>query len=368
MPRRLAVLLLLSVPAGAVAGGPPSLPDGAAAPSDYVMAKLERHPVVILGEAHWIRHDAEFVAELVPRLAAAGVTLAMETLRASDQARLDALLAAPSWDGATALALQRSAAWPYREYLEIVRAAWRAGREARAAGRPAPRLLALGLDPDWRGRGLDYDGFMAERVLREAAARRRVLVYCGAHHAFTRYHQPELDLAGRATGFMDRMGNRLRRALGERVFLVTLHRPFWCGREPWDTCLPVAGAVDCAAVRLGRPVGFDVAGTPFGDLPVGADVYYAHGYVSLRLGEMTDGVVWSRPIERYEDVALIPLAELAPDDAALAEVAAANPFSDEPDADRERLEALWREEAARRADPLTHRRWRALLDWRAGCP
>ena len=86
------------------------------------------------------------------------------------------------------------------------------------------------------------------------------------------------------------------------------------------------------------------------------------------MGEMTDGYVWFRPIEKYEDVRLIPLDEFAPDEAALREVAAHNPFSDEKDMTREQLADLWKAEAARRADPLTSRRWRRLANWRERCP
>jgi hypothetical protein len=361
-PHPLPTLLALvtAAPLAAAAAAPlATLP-----PTDYVLARLAHRPVVILGEGHWIRHDAELVAELTPELARRRITLAMETLRASDQAAIDRLLAAPEWDERSALALQRTAAWPYREYLEILRAAWSAGR---AAGEPL-RIVALGPDGDWRERGLDYDAFMAERVLAEVEAKRRVLVYCGIHHAFTRYHQPELDLAGFARSFMDRMGNILRRRLGERVFLITLHRPIWCGREPWSYCLPLDGAIDCLAAPAGRALGFDVAGTELGARRIDPAVYYARGYATLRLDEMTDGYIWFEPIEAYRDVTVIPLEEIAPDAAALAEVVANNPFSDEPAASRERLEQLWREEIARRADPLTHRRWRQLSSWRARCP
>ena len=148
---------------------------------------------------------------------------------------------------------------------------------------------------------------------------------------------------------------------------MTLHRPVWCGKEPWSYCLPLDGAIDCLAAEAGRPIGFDVAGTELGARLIGPAVYYAHGYAKLRLDEMTDGYVWTKPIEQYQDVAVIPLVEIAPDAASLAEVAANNPFSDEPNASRERLEELWREAAATRADPLTHRRWRELSGWRASC-
>jgi hypothetical protein len=335
---------------------------------DYLLEKTKQHPIVLLGEGHWIRHDAMLVADLVPRLAERRVVLAMETFRARDQDGVDRVVSGPEWDEAAAIGLMRSAAWPYREYLDILRAAWKANRAAPGA----MRIVALAPDSDWRetllrAKGVSYDEFMADLVASEVAAGRRVLVYCGMHHAFTRYHQPELDLAGHATAFLDRAGNILRRRFGERVFLVTLHRPVWCGKEPWDYCLPLGGAIDCAAARVGHAIGFDVAGSELGRQVVDPGVYYAHGYEELSFGETTDGYVWTKPIEEYELVRLIPLSELAPDDAALREVAAHNPFSDEKGLTRERLEALWSDDEKARADALTYRKWQQLKGWRQAC-
>jgi hypothetical protein len=51
----------------------------AQAPADYVLSKLRDHRVVILGEAHRLRHDVQLVLDVVPRLVGAGAdTLAME--------------------------------------------------------------------------------------------------------------------------------------------------------------------------------------------------------------------------------------------------------------------------------------------------
>jgi hypothetical protein len=350
----------LAVPTlGAVA---PFGPD-ALAPVDYVLEKTKQHPIVFLGEAHWIRHDAMLVADLVPKLAERRVVLAMEMLRAKDQASLDKILSSPEWDAGAAMELMRSAAWPYREYLDIVRAAWTANRSV--AG--SMRFVAIGPDSDWRAKGTSYEAFMADLVAAEVASGRRVLVYCGVHHAFTRYYQPELDLAGRARSFMDRAGNILRRRFGERVFLITLHRPIWCGKEPWDYCLPLGGAIDCAGIQAGRAVGFDVARSPLSAQVVDRSVYYAHGYEDLRFGETTDGYIWTKPIEEFELVRLIPLSELAPDESALREVAADNPFSDEKGLTREKLEALWSVDEKARADALTYRKWHHLRSWRASC-
>ena len=102
---RMALVVLAGLPAPLVArvvlAGEPAeglLPATRLPPADYVLQKVERHRIVLLGEAHWIRHDAELVASLVPRLAEARVVLAMETLEAPDQDAIDRLLAAPAWD------------------------------------------------------------------------------------------------------------------------------------------------------------------------------------------------------------------------------------------------------------------------------
>jgi hypothetical protein len=354
-----ALALVMPAPAlGARVFGPSAKP-----PLEYVLQTVDRHPVVLLGEAHWTRHDARFVRSLVRPLAERGVGLAAEFWPASEQEQLDRLLAASEWDAALAMRLMRVAAWPYREYLDILHESWRVSRE-----RPGSmRVLGLAPDADWRERKISYDGFMADRVSTEVAAGRHVLVYCGIHHAFTRYHQPELDLAGQARSFMDRAGNILRRRFGERVFLVTLHRPVWCGKEPWSYCLPLDGAIDCVAAGDSGPVGFDVATSSFADRVIDPSVYYAHGYPRLRLDELTDGIVWLGPIEFYELVELIPLDEYAPDETALAEVVRNNPFSSEPGMTREQLAALWSEEQARRADPLEARGFGHLRGWRGAC-
>ncbi len=332
-------------------------------PHDYVLRKLSSFPIVILGEGHWIRHDVELVRGLVPDLAMHRVTLAMETLPASEQPRIDRLLTEPEWDPAAAMAIMRTAAWPEREYLEILHAAWQANRNA-----PSPfRLLALGPPMDWRqSLEVTYEQFMAERVAAAVERGERTLVYAGHHHAFTRYEQPELDLKGYARAFMERMGNLLHRRYGERVFLITLHRPLWCGAEPWSYCLPAEGRIDCAAAANGTPVGFDLAGSPLAGDPLGTDSYYAHGYPSLRMIDFSDGWIWTRPVEQYEMVTLIPLEEFAPDAESLAEVLSNNPFADQM-MTVDQLRALWRDEEKSRKDPLARRGWTSLQGWRDSC-
>lgn len=335
-------------------------------PMDYVLATVQQRRVVILGEFHWIRHDAELVRDLVPHLPGAGVgTLAVEVFPASEQARIDRLMAQPRWDATEAMAVLRAGAWPYREHLQILEAAW-------AVNRKAPlRLLALGPGEDWRQvllpQGRTYDSFMADLVGAAAAKGGRVLITCGVNHGFTRYLQPEMPRGRRVEAFMDRMGNMLRRRFGEEAFLVMLHRPWQRRAGPgWRYVLPLDGRIDCAADG-GPARGFDLAGSAWAEARIPADDYYSQGHPALRLVDLADGYVWTAPCERTQVATLIPLDEFAPDAAALAEVASHNPFSDQQGLDRAALRALWDREAAWQGDFLQKFRMPHLRDWRMAC-
>ena len=106
--RAMRALALVLAPAAIGASGP--FGPSASLPADYVVAKATEHPIVLLGEGHWIRHDAALVAEIVPRLAERRIVLAMETLRAGEQGAIDRLLSGAAWDEAAAMRLMRLAA------------------------------------------------------------------------------------------------------------------------------------------------------------------------------------------------------------------------------------------------------------------
>jgi hypothetical protein len=212
---------------------------------------------------------------------------------------------------------------------------------------------------------------MTDRVLDALHSdRRRAIVWLGAHHMFTRYSLPDLpERPGRtATRMSDRAGNQVWRALADGAFSVLLHYPWTCADgERWGRCLPVEAAIDCLAVRRGDPLGFDLASSPIGELPVSSRYWYGLGYPRVRLLDLADGYVWTRPIDSYESVSLIPLAEFAPDDQTLAEVIANNPVTDTPAKDRAQLQALWTARAAAMAEIQTDRGWTTLGSWRSGC-
>lgn len=234
MRRFLVIALLFAISASAPAVPlDEHLPKQGKNPAEYVLTKLAAHRIVILGESHWQRADAELVASLVPQLRARGIALAMETLQSDTQSDIDRLISAKEWDPALANRILLAAHWPYVQYRDILQQAWKANRNE---GAPM-KILALSPPDDWREKGIRYDAFMADAVASYATDDdHRVLVYCGMHHAFTRYQQIERLIDGRVDEFMDRMGNRLWRKAGEKVFLISLHQPHACGG--WGSRIP----------------------------------------------------------------------------------------------------------------------------------
>jgi hypothetical protein len=91
------------------------------------------------------------------------------------------------------------------------------------------------------------------------------------------------------------------------------------------------------------------------------------GYPSLRFGDMTDGYIWSTPIEEYQAVGLIPLSEFAPSRESLDFVSQKNPFSDRKGLGRAELEALWEDETKRLREFSRSSGWQHLSGWREQC-
>jgi hypothetical protein len=341
-------------------------------PVEYVISKAATHRITVIGEGHWLKQDVNLVEALIPQLQKADIDLASELFPASEQTVIDNLITTSSWNEQTANAVMRSASWPYREYRDLLRAAWSVNQNAQRK----IKIVALGPPEDWRNsllpRGITYESFMADLVNKHVSeTRRRVVVYCGMHHAFTRYYQAELDNAGNARAYMDRMGNILSRRFGQQVFLIALHKPVWCGNPAapsYSYCLPFTGRLDCEASKVGRSIGFDVIGSPLADLRFPSDDYYSYGHSDLRFVDYTDGYIWSGPIESFQSVAIIPLNEYATDSIAMKQVTQSNPFNDEKAVSAERLAEIWAQQTETIRDLLANRKWKHLVDWKRRCP
>jgi hypothetical protein len=296
------------------------------APVEYVVGLFSDHDVVFLGEQHRVKHDVELVESLIAPLYDAGVrVLATEFGRREDQALIDSLLMKPDWDESLAreVVFRQFVWWGYREYVDIYRSAWALNRSL-PSGAPKFRIIGINDSPDWshiknkadrdnpdvmrrvwQGGGEDL---WAGRILEEVQEGHKVLVHCGIHHAFTAYRQPIVS-NGRFIRFDAnlRCGNHVYSALGDRVVTVYLHAP-WHGSDGYSSSMrhPADGAIDALMLEENpRPVGFNLAGSPFGELRI-EDAVYRHGYDDFRLANFCDGWIYTCPISEYVGVTAIP--------------------------------------------------------------
>jgi hypothetical protein len=149
----------------------------------------------------------------------------------------------------------------------------------------------------------DSDKVMAETIIREFVEKgQKALIYSGIHHAFTRYKQP-IYYQGKFVRFVeDRMGNRVRQRLGDKVFTIYLHAP-WPDKNYQNELYAAGGVIDAFFANESRlrPVGFDLAGTPFGEL-AGPGSIYEVGYDPFTLKLYADGYIFTKPISHYQGV------------------------------------------------------------------
>lgn len=295
-------------------------------PADYVLGLFAGHDVVLLGEQHRILHDVLFVQELLPRLSAVGVTvLATEFARRVDQPLLDSLMAVPEWDEQLAreIIFRQFVVWGYREYVDILKAAWEFNRDMPDGAEPL-RVVALNhemdfshfkSEEDWNNddiwkqvTGPQSEADWARVILGEVESGKKVLVHCGIHHAFSGFRQPRVQ-RGEFAGFVEgRMGNHLRQALGARAVTVYLHAAWGdsAGVGP-QRVHPATGRLDAFMLgRAGGPfaVGFNTAGSPLGELPI-TNAIYSYGYDPLTMALFCDGWIYTQPLGEYETVTYI---------------------------------------------------------------
>ena len=296
-------------------------------PEEYVVGKFKDHDVVLLGETHRIKHDPELIQRLIPLLHAAGVNaLATEFARAEDQIIIDSLLASDRYDETLArtITFNQMVNWAYREYVDIFKAAWELNHKL-PVGASRFRILGVSCSPDWsviqtqadsendslkrvvwKGCGESNWG---QIVLRHVAGGQKVLVYCGLHHAFTRFLQPIVASDGSFIRFEDdRFGRYIYNRLGDRTFMIALHAPWPQSTYEGEQKRPAAGQLDAAIELLGsefRPFGVDVVGTPFECIEDSSCVY-ARGHRPFRLGKLCDGYIIQKRFVDYETVTAIP--------------------------------------------------------------
>jgi hypothetical protein len=286
-------------------------------PNEYVISKFEHYDYVFLGEPHWNKHDADFVASLVPDLYKNGIkNIAVEFYAHANQAIVDSLLTAKEWNEQLLYHhLSRSYAvwWGYVEYLNLFKNVWRFNQTLKE-NQPEFRVVLLQYELDFckkgieRFGGIDPDLFMANVLEKEVISKNeKVLVHLGMHHAFSTYRQPIYDFKeGKFIRFNpdERTGNIIYDKYPEKTFTISLHYP-WISDKGFETRVkPVNGVIDSVMARLdNRPMGFDAKNTVMGKLKADK-TYYAFGYDDFRLELFCDGYIFLTPFSEVQAVSV----------------------------------------------------------------
>jgi hypothetical protein len=269
-------------------------------PGTYVVSKFAAHDLVLLGETHEVKENCEFVAALVAPLYKAGVrTLGTEFVRSRFNDRLAGIVTAAEYDEPAVADLFRRGPWPtwgYREYLDIVRAAWAFNRTLPAGAEP---FRVVGLDADWK----------QVELLRATAAERFKIVTGREEHMARVIEREAFGKKAKALvhiGFAhtvrqgERLAAKLSRKTGGRMFQVCLHHQMPGGDTPRFTGF-IEEVVAGAEVKA---VGFDVAGSPLAGLRDEQGQYFrmlgrgstfqdfAQGYVLLKPARELTPVSW----------------------------------------------------------------------------
>lgn len=273
-------------------------------PADYLVTAVQRHDCVLLGETHHVRENCAFVAaSLSPLYERAGLRVfATEFLRQRQTAAMQLLVTAAEYDEAKVVGLLRDGPWPtwgFADYADIFRAVWQLNRSLPAG---APPLRVLGLDSDWSQYDFWFGGLSPRQVFQlqydrevamtEALAKGplahgdKTLVHCGFAHSVTCHGE--------------RLGTVLRRRFGDRVFQVALHQEFpgRNGKAPLSVWLD-------ATLQRGKPIGFDLQGSPLAGLRDPACVFWTL-LPKATLADFAEGYVYLAPLDRLRRARWIP--------------------------------------------------------------
>ncbi len=277
----------------------------AKSPAEYVISKFEGHDVVILGEQHEVRENCELISGLIePLYRRAGVRyFATEFMKSKNSALANQLVTGREYDDSLALRLFRDLPqpWGFKEYMDILRAIWTLNN---SLPENVEKMRILGLDSDWDAyddlygpeasdpqdwwlaRERHMTSVLDEEVLEKGA---KALAHMGNAHALTAiYARPTL-------------GRWLREKYGDRVFQIWLHQHL-LSKSGRKGLTPLIEAI--MEKNGSRPVGFDVAGSPFSPLREHNSPYF-HPSPDLVLSDVAMGYIFLKPLGATRKIAWV---------------------------------------------------------------
>ncbi len=297
-------------------------------PLEYIVQKSKNHELVIIGEHHYIKDYLELVKQAIPNVYhRAGVRcLALEVCNAEDNEKIAGLIEGDKYDRDLAYEIARSqnwGLWGYKEYWDLLEAVWNLNK---ALPRGAEHMRVIGIDKAmdyqldalWRANQLTdkslieeaknepdiykRDEWMAKNIEDEIIKKgAKGIVLVGFNHSFVHYAQPKLNKEGTLESEWPRMANLLYQKYLDKIFQVGLHGEHsspsvidknYKGRGPIFVDL----IEKITASRENKPVGFDVAGSPFANIR-DRQSYYFHWQPKVRFSDLSQGFVFLKPLK-----------------------------------------------------------------------
>ena len=292
-------------------------------PVDYIVGKCRDHDLVIVGEHHYIKPYCELFTRALPgAYKKAGVrVVALEVCNAEDNEKIARLIAGKTYDTELAYDIARSenwGLWGYKEYWDILEAVWDLNRSLPPGAEPMrvvgiDRKMDFQLDSLWRAEKLKdpaliekaknqpdiykRDDWLVENIENETFAKgAKGIVLVGLNHSFTHYAQPMLDKEGKLKGEWPRMGKILSGKYGDKIFQIGLHGahnpPSVIDKTDKGAEPVFSGLIETImAARGGKPVGFDVVGSPFAGIRDSRS-YYFHWQPEMSFVNICRGYVF----------------------------------------------------------------------------
>ena len=287
-------------------------------PQEIIISLFNDHDIVFLGEFGGIKHDVEFVQQIIPLLYENGIyTICTEYARREDQPLIDSLIYAWVYNEnlAREICFRNNVFGGYREYVDVFKAVWDWNMELDGEKRKF-RILGLNDSPVWSvvklRRDMDIEMLVAKAMRGQGQhlwaktimddvieIHDKALIYCSQRNAFTKF--PFEDS-------VRTVGRYVFQEIGERSATVFLHAPVPAGGGYSEMlALPADGIIDelpGSCKPESYPVGFTTDGTPMGRIPLG-DNGFGRAVPNSVLSDFCDGWILLKPIEEYEGVTVI---------------------------------------------------------------
>ncbi len=294
---------------------------------ELLTSLFKEKDIVFLGETHRIKQQVEFVSSIIPLLQHHGIHLLFyEFINYSDTKRCDSILNARNFNEKLIkkIFLKSEWDWTYTEYLDNFKSAWIVNQQLKPGETP---FRIIGLMPDinysviqtqndWHDPdklnefwNCIYNKTWLEIIESEALNKnKKALVYCGFHHAFTKFHHPIVSQGKFIRFETDREGNQCFNKYPTKVATAIIYTPI--SEKPdfgMKYIRPFNGVIDSVIKELPENMqkfGFLTNQSSLGSRHDSSS-YYSMGYGSICLKGLADAIIVLGPVCNYQSVTLM---------------------------------------------------------------